>query len=196
MATVATDGRRERTEVTRQRILDTTRDLILEGDVEPTAKAIASRVGMTTRTLFRHFPDMESLHREIIRVTQAHVQAVLDEEFPSDTDSRESWQARMHIIVERRARTYEYLLPLQISSLLQRYRSSATDQEMKKGIARRRRRLKEVLPNELATDLLFYEALDGILSIEYWISLRRDQRLSVARATDVLHHAVSRMILE
>lgn len=196
MSVEVTDGRRERTEVTRQRILDATRDLILEGDVEPTAKVIASHVGMTTRTLFRHFPDMDSLHREIIRVAQNDVQAVLDEPFPSDAESREGWQARMHLIVDRRARAYEYLLPLQISSLLQRYRSAATDQEMKKGIARRRRRLKEVLPKDLGSEPLFYEALDGILSIEYWISLRRDQRLSVARATDVLHHAVSRMIAE
>jgi len=196
MVLTETDGRRERTGVTRQRILDATRDLILEGDAEPTAKAIASRVGMTTRTLFRHFPDMESLHREIIRAAQADVQAVLDEPFPSDADTEEGWQARIHIIVDRRVRAYEYVLPLQISSLLQRYRSAATEQDMKKSIARRRRRLKEVLPKDLAADPLFYEALDGILSIEYWISLRRDQRLSVTRATDVLHHAVSRMIGE
>ena len=64
------DGRRERTEVTRRRILDATRELILSGSFDPTAQAVAARAGITTRTLFRHFADMRTLHREIILVVE------------------------------------------------------------------------------------------------------------------------------
>lgn len=187
------DGRRERTEVTHRRILDAARELVLAGNFEPTAKEIAARAGVTARTLFRHFPDMEFLHREIMLDAQSQAQAVMDEPFPVDLSATDEWQEQMSIVVERRARVYEYLLPLHISSVLQRYRSSITEQTMRQGVARRRKRLREILPAELASDTLLFEAMDAILSIEFWVSLRQDQQLSVARATRVLHRAVGRM---
>ena len=56
-----TDGRFRRTESTRQNILNVSRELILAGNLEPTARDIADTAGITTRTLFRHFPDMQAL---------------------------------------------------------------------------------------------------------------------------------------
>ena len=42
-------------------------------------------------------------------------------------------------------------------------------------------------------DALLFESVDGILSVEFWISLRQDQQLSVARATQVLQYAVTQL---
>ena len=75
------DGRHERTERTRQRILDATRDLILNGSLRPTTTEIAQNAGVTTRTLFRHFSDAETLHREMITAAEANAEAVIDEPF-------------------------------------------------------------------------------------------------------------------
>ena len=83
----SSDGRRQRTEATRRNILTAARALILEGDFDPTAEAIAARAGTTRRTLFRHFPDMRTLHREIIRDAQDYAQAVMDEPFPRRGDA-------------------------------------------------------------------------------------------------------------
>ena len=200
------DGRRERTVSTRQNILDSTRGLILSGNFDPTASAIADQAGITRRTLFRHFPDMETLHREIILDAQRYAQTVMDEPFPShlNEDRREDLQedystadrsfGLLQIVIERRVRIYEYLLPLHVSSLYQRYRSSATEQAIGATVRRRRKRLKEILPNQMVADALLFESVDGILSIEFWISLRQDQQLSVARATLVLQYAVTQMI--
>ena len=58
---------------------------------------------------------------------------------------------------------------------------------------RRRKRLKEILPRELAAEPLLFESLDAILSIEFWVSLRQDQQLTVAQATQVLHYAAGRL---
>lgn len=205
VASTSTDGRRERSVSTRRRILEATRGLTLSGHFDPTAKAIAAQAGITTRTLFRHFPDMETLHREIVLDAQSYAQSVMDEPFPSDHQEnlQENPQEDLHAtdqgpvllqtVIERRVRIYEYLLPLHASAIYQRYRSSATEQAIRRNIRRRRKRLKEILPRRVASDTLLFESLDGILSIEFWISLRQDQKLSVARATQVLRYAVARM---
>ena len=76
------DGRVERTAATRRNILTVTRELILEGVLAPTAREIADKAGITTRTLFRHFPDMASLHRDFIEEANAGAASVMDEPFP------------------------------------------------------------------------------------------------------------------
>ena len=201
VASTSTDGRRERSVSTRRRILNATRGLTLSGKFDPTAKAIADQAGITTRTLFRHFPDMETLHREIILDAQSYAQTVMDEPFPSvgqedrleDLHATDQGAVALQMVIERRVRIYEYLLPLHASAISQRYRSSATERAIRRNIRRRRKRLKEILPRAMASDTLLFESLDGILSIEFWISLRQDQQLSVARATQVLRYAVARM---
>ena len=51
----------------------------------------------------------------------------------------------------------------------------------------------EILPDEITGDQMLFEALDAALGIEYWISLRRDQRLSVFKATSVLRLAIKKL---
>ena len=196
------DGRRERSAATRRSILDSTRGLILSGNFEPTARAIADHAGITRRTLFRHFADMETLHREIILDAQRYAQTVMDEPFPrdlsgelqQDLSTTDHSPGLLQIVIERRVRIYEYLLPLHVSFVYQRYRSSATEQAIRANVRRRRKRLKEILPYSMTSDALLFESVDGILSIEFWISLRQDQQLSVARATQVLQYAVTQMM--
>jgi AcrR family transcriptional regulator len=189
------DGRVERTAATRRKILSVTRELILAGTIDPTASEIADMAGITTRTLFRHFPDMEALHRSFIEDTDASASLVMDEPFPEGISEpkRDQWQHLLGVIIDRRVRVYESLLPLYISTIWSRYRAAVPDSIQRQGIARRRKRLKDVLPEAMMKDPILFEALDGVLSIEYWISLRRDQRLSVARATRVVRMAVEKL---
>ncbi len=179
----------ERTVATRRRILAATRELILEGAADPTAREIAARAEITTRTLFRHFPDMESLHRSFMEAADADAASVMDEPFPDHAGA--PWPELLEVVIERRVRVYESLLPLYVSTVWNRYRSGASTRNV--GVLRRRKRLKAILPQELANESTLFEALDGVLSIEYWKSLRRDQRLGVAKATEVLRLAVRRL---
>ena len=188
------DGRRERTGTTRNLILETGRRLIIEGNGEPTAKEIAEQVGITTRTLFRHFPDMGTLLITIMEQAQAQARGVMDEPFPSELSPSKHWQELLHIVVERRTRTYEFILPLHISPTIQRHWRTQKKAAIGKGVQRRRRRLQEILPKHLTSNTLLFEALDATLSIEFWISLRVDQGLSVAKAANVLSYSVERIV--
>ena len=67
------------------------------------------------------------------------------------------------------------------------------DPGSRKGVLRRRKRLLDILPGHIAAEVSLFEALDGVLGIEYWISLRRDQRLSVTAARGVLAMAVAKL---
>lgn len=186
-----TDGRVERTVATRRRILSVTRELILGGTIDPTAAEIADTAGITTRTLFRHFPDMQTLQRRFIEDIEASAALVMDEPFPEGAPDQ--WQQLLEVVIDRRVRVYESLLPLYISTIWSRYRAASSDALHSRGVTRRRKRLKDILPRPIANDPILFEALDGILSIEYWISLRRDQRLSVDRAARVVVVTVDKL---
>ena len=184
------DGRRERADATRRNILNAARALILQGDFDPTAQAIAKHSGITRRTLFRHFPDMETLHHEIIIDAQRYAQTVMDEPFPQNTTK---WSTQIEVVIERRVRIFEYLMPLYISAVYQSYRTTSSRKSRRGGNQRRRARLEQVLPSNMVSNNLLLEALNAILSIDYWITLRQDQQLTVTEATKVLGYAVCQM---
>ena len=52
------DGRRLRSERSRQAIIDAMMELIGEGNLVPTAQQASERAGVGIRTVFRHFSDM------------------------------------------------------------------------------------------------------------------------------------------
>ena len=76
------DGRMERRRASRRKIIDCTRELIIEGYAEPTAEQVSHRTSLTTRTLFRHFPDMKSLYLEVLSEGRELALAVMDEPLP------------------------------------------------------------------------------------------------------------------
>ena len=94
-------------------------------------------------------------------------------------------------VINRRARVYEHLLPVFVSPLFRRYRTQSSCE--RKGVARRRKRLTELLPEDLHNDELLFEAIDATLSIEFWISLRQDQRLNAVRARRVVERAIQQL---
>lgn len=55
------DGRVARAVRTRRAVADAMLALIEEGDLRPTSKAIAERAGVSERTIFQHFSDLEAL---------------------------------------------------------------------------------------------------------------------------------------
>ena len=188
----ASDGRLERTIATRRRILDATRTLLLEGVDEPTAREIADAASITTRTLFRHFTDMASLFQTMVDEAESHVMAVRDEAFPDDGTARQP-EDRLQAIIDRRCRVYETLLPLYVSRIWSKRRSANRGRQRSEWVIRGRQRLKEALPDTIAHDETLFDAIDATLGIDYWVSLRREQRLSATRARMVLERAVAKL---
>lgn len=181
------DGRLLRTVATRARILAAARALLLEGIDEPVARQIAERAGVTPRTLFRHFSDMDALFGALVREAEATALEVMNEPFTGDSDDPATG---LELIIDRRVRVYESLLPLYVSRIWQRHEGVQTRKERATTGARRRRRLLEILPEHIRQDASRFAAMDAVLGIEYWSSLRRSQQLDVDQARDALRCAV------
>lgn len=61
----ATDGRAMRSQRSKQAMIDAAVHLVVDLGFFPTAQQVADEAGVTIRTLFRHFPDMDVLYREV-----------------------------------------------------------------------------------------------------------------------------------
>src|SRR6266496_687113 len=59
------DGRTARALRTREAIVDASIALVDEGDLRPTAPRIAERAGVSVRSVFQHFDDLEGLYAAV-----------------------------------------------------------------------------------------------------------------------------------
>ncbi|MEO6468628.1 MAG: TetR/AcrR family transcriptional regulator [Acidimicrobiia bacterium] len=98
----ATDRRRLRTERGKELVVDALLTFFAEGDPQPGVAKIAARAGVSERSVFRYFDDLESLagaaiERQIARIAPAFRP-------PAPTGDLE---ARIGALVEQRLRIYD-----------------------------------------------------------------------------------------
>ena len=173
----ALDGRVRRGERNREAIVDALFELVREGELQPTAEQVAERAGVGTRTVFRHFDDMESLHAELSARLEREI-LPLYETGPRDGDL----DPRLRELVGRRALIYERITPFKRSGNLQRWRSPFLSQAHADMVRRLRSDLLETLPELRDAPPALLEALDLVTSFEAWDRLRAEQRLGRERA--------------
>lgn len=167
-----------RGELNRQAIVDAALDLVAENGVVPTAQAIAARAGVAKRSLFHHFPDMESL--------VAHA---------ADTQAERYWHVirppepgldlpqRITAAVAQRAQLFEAIGQIRRVAVRAEAGSAVLAERMKESRSGLRRHMRRVLNPEFA--LLGRPAQEGVQAVaswETWEVLRRHQGLSVDAA--------------
>lgn len=179
------DGRRRRSQDSRRRIVEAMIELVREGDLQPSAEAVATRAGVGRRTVFRQFSDMEGIFREIHQIMREKVEPVRNIPLAGDTPN-----ARLHALIERRVLFFEEILWVSAAAILHRHQSPVLQSDHAMIQAELRRIMLEVLPPDLATDRAQCEMLDAVMSIDMWRRLRLEQKLDAAAATDLMHRMV------
>jgi TetR/AcrR family transcriptional regulator of autoinduction and epiphytic fitness len=108
------DGRQARALKTRNAISDALLDLIREGDLSPTARQIAVRAGVSERSIFQHFSDLEELLKS---ATERQIQriAAMSEVIPTNL----TFSERLKRFVMQRSRILEDLMPIRRAAILQ-----------------------------------------------------------------------------
>src|SRR5579875_3018615 len=104
---VRIDGRRLRRQTNRELVLDSLDELYAEGDYAPGAARIAERAGLSPRSLFRYFADMDDLYHAGIDRAMERARPLMA--IPVGPDA--SLDDRIDALVTCRAALYEAIAP-------------------------------------------------------------------------------------
>jgi len=181
------DGRRRRSQNSRNAIVAAMLELVAEGRITPSAEDVASRAGVGLRTVFRHFTDMESLYAAMTGRLAEHYEMWL---IPFDSTE---WQGQFVEAIERRTTTYERLLPFKRAGDAHRHMSLAIQAEHARMLGVMRQRLRSFLPPAITDDDVRFETIDLMLSFEAWQRLRDEQGLSVDLARRIVMREALRL---
>ena len=183
----STDGRRRRSETSRDKIVEAMLAIVAEGQITPSAEQVALRAEVGLRSVFRHFKDMESLYAEMTARLSRQYQMWLVPFTAPD------WRGQLAEVIERRTSTYEKLMPFKRAADAHRHESATIQTEHARTLAMMRARLKSLLPEDIREDELRFETLDLLLSFETWQRLRVEQNLSARKARALLKAQVDRL---
>ena len=175
--TAETDGRRQRSERSRKQIIDAMFDLLAKGEMAPGAARIAERAGVGLRTVFRHFEDMDSLYREMMRQAEQKFLPVFMAPFKGET-----WREQLDELIRRRADMFETIMPLKVAAGMRRFQSQFLMDSHHRFRALEESGLQAVLPDSLCRDEVLFGALEVSLSFHAWRRMRQDQSLSPEQA--------------
>ncbi len=189
------DGRTARALRTREAIVDACIALVDEGDLRPTAPRIAERAGVSVRSVFQHFDDLETLfamvaERVIGRLAQLLVP--IDPSVPLDE--------RVERFVRQRRAVLEAVTPIRRAAAIHAPFSREITNRLQTGHDFLRLEIAEVFATELASvpddeRERLLDVLDTVVSWPSWESLRTFNRRSADDAAAVLDHML-RMVFE
>ncbi len=185
------DGRRRRGNTSRARIVAAMLELVEGGNVAPGAARVAALAGVSLRTVFRHFEDMESLYREMGETVQARVLPAYFRPYAGTT-----WRARLLEMVERRIELFEVVMPFKVSGDLRRFQSEFLSKDYRDHLDLEKASLDAVLPPDVASDAALVEALRAATGFQAWRTLRKDQALSRDDARAVLLRMLGALLPE
>lgn len=138
------DGRSARARRTRQIIVDAHLALIGAGELKPTAKQVTARAGVSQRTLWDNFKDMESVMAASARRQLAEQDAAF-EPIPVDLPLPE----RIHRYCAQRAVVLEAVAPLAQAADIQRPFSLVLQENLRQNLARIRAETERLFALEL-----------------------------------------------
>jgi TetR/AcrR family transcriptional regulator of autoinduction and epiphytic fitness len=110
----AVDGRAARALRTRRSIVDALLSLVEEGDLAPTAPRIARRAGVSLRSIYQHFEDLEAL---FAAASARQFERILDLASPLPTEG--PLTERLDAFVRQRATILEELTPVRRAAYVQ-----------------------------------------------------------------------------
>jgi AcrR family transcriptional regulator len=190
------DGRRRRSERSRAAVVEALLDLYEDGEVSPGAAEIAARAGVSERSVFRHFEDLDGLAHAAIERQWERVGALYD---PPDPDGDRA--TRITALVEQRVRLHEAVMPVARAAMLLAARSAT----LRHAIGQRRQLLRaqveaqfgpelDTLPTSRRAEVV--AALDIAAGLDTVESLRSGSRFSRARTRAVMERMIDSLLPE
>jgi TetR/AcrR family transcriptional regulator, regulator of autoinduction and epiphytic fitness len=180
------DGRMARSHQTRRAIVDAMRALHAEGDLRPTAPRVAARAGVSLRTVWQHFADMEAL---LLEAGRRDLEILLQIVRPIAPDL--PFADRVEMLADQRARVHEQMTPGWRASRIQQPFSRELRLSKRRMTALARAELEAVFATELGKfpagqRQALADALHGVTIWAFWDSLRCDVGLNPDQARETI----------
>ncbi len=189
------DGRRARRDRNRAAVVDALLGLYREGNLAPSSVEIAGRAGLSPRSLFRYFDDIDDLARAAIARQSEQVWTLAE----IDVSPDEPLDARIETFVQTRVRLFEAIGAVGRVARLREPFQPLVARQLGDARAMLRGQIPAVFGPELgalATDAAdeLVAAIDVLASYEAYRLLRFDQELSSERAGAVLRATIDRLL--
>jgi len=185
-----TDGRRLRSERSREAIIDAALALMEEGILVATAQQISERAGVGIRSFFRHFEDMEALSEAIDdRIRDSYEALFLG------GDRNGTTEERIQHAVERHADAYESVKNIILATQAQRWRYEVLRKNYARNQRGLRKDLEDWLPELKKLPRTRREAVDAVASFEMWHRLREQQGLSKKASMEIITDLLKSLVL-
>lgn len=186
---VKIDGRRLRSDRSRQLIIESMLQLIKQGNLAPTAQQVAGHANVGIRSVFRHFEDMEAIFAtadELWRKEFNYSLLAIDAKLPV--------KQRITLTVEKLGKLYEDQKNILKSTATRRWRSAFLTHNYARYQNQLRSDISSWLPELKQLSASKQEAIIGILSFEYWDRLRDHQSQSSTASIDLIIDLLSSLI--
>lgn len=180
------DGRVRRGVRSREAIVVALMELVGSGVLQPTVQQVAERAGVGVRSVFRHFSEMETLHRAMDARLEAEARPILEK-----ADHGGTLAQRITNVARTRATFYERVGPYKRSSNLVRWRSRFLQNRHQNMQRELRADLLRWFPELTSAPATLVDAIDTMTSFETWDRLRQDRQLSIKAATATVESALT-----
>jgi AcrR family transcriptional regulator len=188
------DGRSARSERTRRAIVAAHLGLIDEGDLKPTGERIAERAGVSLRTLWTNFKDMETLFAatgELVKERQDSMYRPISPDLPLTERVEEFCRQRTEVL--------EMLAPSARASQLREPFSAQLRKNRAGNIARVRVQLEEVFAPEITMAGAGREQLLNALTVastwSAWSMMRDELHMAIDDAREVMSRTVAALLV-
>jgi TetR/AcrR family transcriptional regulator of autoinduction and epiphytic fitness len=181
-----TDGRQARSERTRGAVAEAMLDCLQEGILRPSAKQVAERAEVSTRAVFRHFENMDSLFEQVCELQIERV----DRQLPLIVEEG-TLDERIQSLVANSIARNQITSPVRRAAIL----TEPFSKQLRDRYAWFRSVLRRQVRASLASEL---DALDetarrdivaavaALLSFGYWDELKSHEKLSTAATRRVI----------
>lgn len=186
------DGRRLRRDRNRDAVVEALLALYSEGNLNPSTEEIAARSGVSARSLFRYFDDVDDLCWAAVAQQQKNLRHLI----PIDAAPTDPFTRRVDALVHQRRELFEAVesvatvtrlrapFQLVIADTLAAFRAFLRDQ------------IRTLFADELdampaSARASRLAAADVLASFESWRLLRDDQRMSLTAASQALRESLT-----
>ncbi len=190
MTVTEVDGRRLRRAQNREAVLDALVQLFEEGDYTPGTNKIAERAGISPRSLFRYFDDVDDLHRAAVERAQAMALPALEVDVAADAPL----PARIQRFVDARVRLHELVGHAERAARVAAHRHPLIAAQLREGRAWFRHQARTVFAPEVHDRPELLAAVDVLCSIESYDLFRNAHGFSRAKTTNAMTAALTALL--